>query len=571
MRSSLVRIALATLGPLVCATLHAEDTLHVRAGFHGVDEALGLVLVHAPAFLEGTLEPGATVALADGRAYTYVEDPELSAPPGAYTVQDSGGATSMLFFTDLPLVHIRTDTVIVPGERRPASFSLYGTEAEWDALPIGLAKRGATSLAYPKNNFRIEFLQDHGSGRTVNVALLGMRSDDDWNLQAMYNEPLRLRSNLTQQLWMDMHTPYYHAIRPDAAAGIAMRYVEVFIDGSYQGLHALSERVDRKQLKVREYAAVPRGAIFQAKHWTPGTLFLDVDPLVLEEDGLWSGFEQKYPDEEDLFGELRELVRFVVETEEGVFRRSYADHFAVGNLVDYFLFLNVLRGLDNRGKNLFLARYDHDTPWFIVPWDLDAVLGLYWDGSLDEAVGGVLTNGLYDRLLLDCGPNGFVALMRARWNELRTSTFTSAGIMAPFREQHARLVANGAYVREELAWPEYIHRPEELDRMERWLERRLAHLDAAFLPYCTPMGAADVVEARLRAWPNPTSGALTVAMPSAGAQQLRLLDLSGRTLRAWQVTGPELQLDLSDLANGEYLLISSNASGARPLRLSIQR
>ncbi len=49
--------------------------------------------------------------------------------------------------------------------------------------------------------------------------LLGMRSDDDWNLLAMYNEPFRLHNVACNQLWQAIHTPYYQALEPAEVNG----------------------------------------------------------------------------------------------------------------------------------------------------------------------------------------------------------------------------------------------------------------------------------------------------------------------------------------------------------------
>ncbi|WP_366841162.1 CotH kinase family protein [Lacinutrix sp.] len=45
-----------------------------------------------------------------------------------------------------------------------------------------------------KKSFDLEFWADLVSKEKKDIKFKGMRSDDDWILDAMYNEPLRLRS-----------------------------------------------------------------------------------------------------------------------------------------------------------------------------------------------------------------------------------------------------------------------------------------------------------------------------------------------------------------------------------------
>src|SRR5690606_4420664 len=97
----------------------------------------------------------------------------------------------------------------------------------------------------------IEFREDTNYEVTKDVSLLGMRSDDDWNLEAFAIEPLRLRSVVGFDLWRDIHQPYYAFLEPTAQSSVRHVYAELFVDGGYRGLYGVGERVDRKQLQVK--------------------------------------------------------------------------------------------------------------------------------------------------------------------------------------------------------------------------------------------------------------------------------------------------------------------------------
>ena len=79
-----------------------------------------------------------------------------------------------------------------------------------------------------------------------------MRSDKTWLLLAMYNEKLRLNNKISHDLWLKLHKLYYADLEPDANSTIRTRYVEVVLNGQYQGVYLFTEDMDRKQLKLKK-------------------------------------------------------------------------------------------------------------------------------------------------------------------------------------------------------------------------------------------------------------------------------------------------------------------------------
>lgn len=135
---------------------------------------------------------------------------------------------------------------------------------------IGIQYRGGWSQSLPKKSMEIEFWTDSTGTETVDHSLLGMRSDDDWNLQAMYNEPLRIRSKTSNDLWRMINTLHYQNQEPKAINGIRMKYVELFVNNEYRGLYCLGEKVDRKQLKLKKYNGNIRGELYKGVSWEGG-------------------------------------------------------------------------------------------------------------------------------------------------------------------------------------------------------------------------------------------------------------------------------------------------------------
>ncbi len=157
-----------------------------------------------------------------------------------------------LYFSNLPLININTSNQIVDEPKVSANFILTDTtDAEAITSYCGIEIRGAYTRYLPKKSYGIELWKDETGDDDNKISLLNMRDDDDWVLIAMYNEPLRIRSVISYELWREIHTPYYIDNEEDAMSGIRTKYIELAVNNEYMGVYALGERVDRKQLKLK--------------------------------------------------------------------------------------------------------------------------------------------------------------------------------------------------------------------------------------------------------------------------------------------------------------------------------
>ena len=131
-------------------------------------------------------------------------------------------------------------------------------------------------------------------------------------------------------------------------------YAEPFINGCHLGLYAVSERIDRKQLKLKKYNGEIRGELYKGPFWG-ATTFTSVPPYD-SSDRYWGGFSCQYPKEVTDWTGLHGFAELVVNAPEAEYLAGYPDRFELAYAVDYFIFFNLLRATDNTGKNLFIAR-----------------------------------------------------------------------------------------------------------------------------------------------------------------------------------------------------------------------
>ena len=144
----------------------------------------------------------------------------------------------------LPILEIETESGKLPGDE-DTSGTLRLTEAcEGGAYAIEacvrIRLRGNTSRRFPKKSYRLELVEADDAKR--DLALCGLRADDDWILNPMYSDTSKIREAMAYWLWDEIKS------RGRAAAGSRLAYVEVWLNGAYHGLYCLQERIDRKQV-----------------------------------------------------------------------------------------------------------------------------------------------------------------------------------------------------------------------------------------------------------------------------------------------------------------------------------
>ena len=312
-----------------------------------------------------------------------------------------------------------------------------------------------------------------------------MRSDDDWILDGMYNEPLRLRSHIATNLWTKIHEPYYSEKEPKAKSGFEVKFVEVFKNNEYFGIYQFSESIDRKQLKLKKNVEnTIYGELYKANSYDGGPDFTKSPSKFNNLFPHWNGWKTEYPfiNYESDFANLSQFTNLVVNGTDEAFSKNIEKEVHITNAIDYYLLVNILRATDNLGKNYYLGKYDNNEPYFFIPWDLDGVLGIIQDGKRERVTNSVLGNGLFNRLL-EINPNGYKEELKARWITLRASAFSNKALLSKIDKIYTNFTEDKVYEREQLIWRNKLNEVSNEDHYEYlklFLEDRLLFLDAHF-------------------------------------------------------------------------------------------
>lgn len=384
----------------------------------------------------------------------------------------------------LPVIHLTADalsTTFSDGTFRLEDGTVMNADIRW---------RGATSLRYQKKSFAIK-LKD-AEGNKLNVSLLGMRSDNSWVLDAMTPDKARMRNRVSNDLWLDFaRKPYYYDQEPALVNGTHGKFVEVYLNNEYQGLYCLTEKIDRKQLKLKKHKdGVVRGVLYKLTGWNFMNLYDESDYAYDSTSVSWSGWEMKYPDMDE--GEPTDWLPLINTIHWINFYTSETINDSLEQVVDmplwvdYFLLLDLILGNDNAGKNMYTYFYDITQPnqrIAVAPWDMDATWGRDWRGQESRANS---ETGLFHQLQYHFlyVRTDSATIYYPRYCELRNTYFTADSLKPYFQKYFDLFRTTGAAQRETERWSgldglELDFNAEE-QYLCQWIDDRLCYLDSVY-------------------------------------------------------------------------------------------
>ncbi|MCC8145508.1 MAG: CotH kinase family protein, partial [Bacteroidales bacterium] len=451
-----------------------------------------------------------------------------------------------VIFTGLPIVQLYTNGNQLSGNFSKGKIRVHeGSKTSTqtgELLNAEMRYRGATAMGYSKKAFAIKLRDENWKG--IDRSFLGLRNDNYWILDAAAMDKSRIRNRVSTDIWNDFSAdPYFKSEEPEQVNATRGDFVEVFIDDQYWGLYCMTERIDRKQLKLKKYqdeTQTIRGVLYKAVSWSYGTMMGWVpdrgpDPYyglqtVNNFRETWENFEVKYPDLEDDqpidWEPLYDVINFVATNDNLVFKNYVTQDVDLPVWLDYYLLMDLILATDNHGKNAYYYMYNiqQEKKLGIAPWDMDGVLGIRWNGSQTQAqqeYDDFITryehgeNYLFYRLKNNNVAN-FNTLLKKRYNELRFSYFTKDALIRRFADYMNIFEITGAAQRETERWSNYQGMPSldfeyELNYLADWISDRLDFLDNKYGPLEPPTGTESiVVEDVFEVYPNPVVETLYV-------------------------------------------------------------
>ena len=375
-----------------------------------------------------------------------------------------------LTFTNLPIVQVITNSSVYNEPKTLARFNIQYPNSELKSFTsyIGIEYRGASSQFYDKKSYGFSFLKEPYLSSKTSKSVFAWKKNTDWILDAMYIDPARLRNKTSFEIWKSFEGENHE--------GINAEFVELYINNEHHGLYCLNQNVNAELLKLIH----PEAVLYKAVEWENGATNFETYSEDISTNYYWDGWEQKHPNPRAGINwhPLNQLRKLVVQADDEKFLAEIGEKLDINNLIDYYIFLNLVSAIDNTGKNTFLSLENPSEPMTIIPWDIDGSWGIIYNGT-EMGHTSILKNNLYKRLL-QLNENSFKSNLKDRWFYLRNNSLKESRLLSVFQNHFNDIGKSGIMQIENEKWDLEIDIQAEQVYLEEWLYKRLEFLDDYF-------------------------------------------------------------------------------------------
>ncbi len=395
---------------------------------------------------------------------------------------DPSGKTNTykLFFTTLPVVKLSYNYKKILDEPKGSSlFALDSSNTSHFINCCGIETRGGTANRRPKKSFGIEFWNNYEQRESRTFNFFEMSPNDDWILDALYSDRSRVRNRVAFDIWNRIRRSAKEHNNTVCYSDIKGEYVELFLNQKYQGLYCLTERIEGEKLGLTSKQDSLQGFLYKSEGWTTTNQLIEVKDTTVDYQNKWQSWEQKYPNNKHqlIWKPLYNFVDFMANSSDQQFSNQINEVLNLDNVIDYYILINLIYGTDNVGKNYMLAKKSINSPFCLIPWDMDATWGRNYKGEkikYDKEVHFII----FERLI-KLNPSDFKQRLHDRYFDLRETILTNDAIMDIFQYYTDELINSGAHERNDALWPEQSSNLQhELEYIETWLSKHTEFLDS---------------------------------------------------------------------------------------------
>jgi len=400
--------------------------------------------------------------------------------------------------SNLPLILVNTHGKnIVDDPRIFANMKIVSNEKGLNSVNdsnkffsygITIETRGSSSQSFPKKPYGFTTVLNNLAD--TNVSLLGLPSEHDWVLNATYNDKSLMRDVLA-----------YELARRTGRYATRYRYCELFINGSYEGIYVLMEKVKRDKNRVDISKLVPKDS---TGNDLTGGYILKIDKTTGNNNGGFSSngvyFQYDYPNGPDMVKQQLAYIQNYITNFEAALAgsqfqdptsgfRKYAD---ASTFIDLSIMNEISKNVDGYRLSTYLFK-DKDSKGGKLKmgpiWDFNLAWNNADYNNSSSPVGWEidLSGGApfwWKRFRAD---TAYVKDYYCRWNQLRQSTLSLYSINK-FIDSTYKVLLDASY-RNFSRWPVmgvYIwpnpsplsySMKEEVDSLKSWINYRFAWMD----------------------------------------------------------------------------------------------
>jgi subtilisin-like proprotein convertase family protein len=420
------------------------------------------------------------------------------------------------FSTNLPIIKINTGGQTIPDDPKlGADFMVidngpgnlnYDTNTTYAFQHhIGIEQRGSSSGSAPKKSYGFETWDSNDVD--IDTTFLGLPSQSDWILSASYYDKTLMRNVLSYKLFNDMG---HYATRT--------RYCELFLDGQYQGVYVVMEKIKRDKNRVDVAALNPQDTTGDQ---LTGGYIIKIDKFTGSGgDGFYSNYQPSNPSGDVIYYQYEYPDQYTLQQQQKDYIRSYVDSFETAlygpdfqdvangfrryagerTFMDLMLLNEMSKNVDGYRLSTYFYKdkyskggklkagpaWDYDITWMNADY-CQAEIDTGWAYNLSYVCAGAAVPAHWERMMLD---TLFRQHARCRWFSLRQGPLNTDTLFA-YIDATVAYINSGQQrnfvtwpILGVATWPEPQPLPqtyaEEIQRLKDWITARFTWLDAQF-------------------------------------------------------------------------------------------
>lgn len=385
---------------------------------------------------------------------------------------------------DIPMVFI---TGMIPESKKYVSGELeyVSKTARFHAYTY-IKLQGNSSLSHPKKNFTINLYADEKRNVKLNKEFKNWGAHNNFVLKADYIDITHARNVVCAKLWSKVvaSRPDYDTLPEELRnspnnGAIDGFPIKVYIDGVYNGLYNWT--IPKCAWMFGMDDNNPNHAVLCAEINDNGNESLANNPCNF--NTCWNGVDgdgwsiEVGTESQTL---TDSFVNFSIDVLDYYLNDDRMD---VQNIIDYYIFQDIILGIDGLAKNMLMVTYDMNK-WYLSAYDMDSTFDLHWEGFMLNMYGANMPETPYLNrysMLLNVVLNNHMSDYKTRYAELRNSVLSEASIISAF-EDYISTYGEDLYIKDTVAYPDIpsvINN--NLSTLRTFIKKRLAYLDNKYM------------------------------------------------------------------------------------------
>ncbi len=346
------------------------------------------------------------------------------------------------FSTTLPVVYMNTKGQQVLKENaiwgNIALLDGNGEEQSVFSLPNSIYRatikyRGASSYSkFDKKQYRIKFYKNEKDS-AKEVSLAGMGANSEWVLNGPYLDKTLIRNKLVYDLARELN-----GWAPDT------RFVELFVDGEYQGVYLAVEPVTNgeSRLRLAEFGLLSGETAYIVNRDRIDTGSEEIDTWGKTNGYTYNALYIRYPSKNKITEKQKAYIqKDISEFEQVLYRKNFSDkrigyqaYIDMDNWVDYFIINEFAMNYDAGNLSTYLYK-ELDGKLQLAVWDFNNGFDNYQWFRTETDVLHTVENSWFQRLWQD---ENFRDRVCERYRQLRETTLADEHIaekIASYQEE----------------------------------------------------------------------------------------------------------------------------------------